>query len=269
MSWKRRMLNCSDTMRKIRTRQPRSLSGEKGEELQPSSRGGRKERKKNQNAVDQRPRKSRTSKRMDKKLKEIIEKLEQRCDLLTETAQHQHNGSTSRAGDLLQKSASPFDDRVASFRLPEKFKVPDIKIYTGQEDSVEHLDNYCAHLELQGTPDEVACRAFPLTLSGNARDWYRRLPPKSIQNFDEFGKMFVTQFMAGIVRRKPAGTLMSIKQGRDESLKELLQRFTTESPTEEFVHSALYQGIRKDGPLMADLARKPTRYLHEFMERAD
>jgi hypothetical protein len=127
---------------------------------------------------------------------------------------------------------------------------------------------------LQGTPDEVACRAFPLPLSGNARDWYRRLPPKFIQNFDEFGKMFITQFMVGIVRRKPAGTLMSIQQRRDESLKEFLQRFnqaklTTESPTEEFVHSALYQGIRKDGPLMANLARKPTRYLHEFMERAD
>jgi hypothetical protein len=120
----------------------------------------------------------------------------------------------------------------------------------------------------------VACRAFPLTLSGNARDWYRRLPSKSIQNFDEFGKIFLTQFMAGIVRRKPAGILMSVQQGRDESLKEFLQRFnqvrlTTESPTEEFVHSALYQGIRKDGPLMADLARKPTHYLHEFMERAD
>jgi hypothetical protein len=86
--------------------------------------------------------------------------------------------------------------------------------------------------------------------------------------------MFITQFMAGIMRRKPTGTLMSIQQGRDESLKEFLLRFnqerrTTESPTEEFVHSALYQGIRKDGPLMADLARKPTRYLHEFMERAD
>jgi len=199
---------------------PQPDGGEEQDEEIPSSQGGRKERKKNQNAVDQRPRKSRTSKRMDKKLKEIIEKLEQRCDLLTETAQHQHNGSMSRAGDLLQKSASPF-------RLPEKFKVPDIKTYTGQEDPVEHLDNYCAHLELQGTPDEVACRAFPLTLSGNARDWYRRLPPKSIQNFDEFGKMFVTQFMAGIVRRKPASTLMSIQQGRDESLKEFLQSSKT------------------------------------------
>jgi len=104
---------------------------EQDEEAQPESQGGQGERKKNQDAVDQRPQRRRTSKKVDKKLKEIIEKLEQRCDLLTEAAQHQHNGSMSRAGDLLQKSASPFADRVASFRLPEKFKVPDIKTYTG------------------------------------------------------------------------------------------------------------------------------------------
>jgi hypothetical protein len=132
---------------------------------------------------------------------------------LSVAAQHQHNGSTSKAGDLFQKSISPFADRMASFRLLEKFKVLDIKTYTGQEDPVQHLDNYQAHLELQGTPDEVAYRAFPLTLSGNAQEWSRRLPPKSIRNFDEFRKMFLTQFMAGIVRRKPAGTLTSIQQG--------------------------------------------------------
>jgi hypothetical protein len=86
--------------------------------------------------------------------------------------------------------------------------------------------------------------------------------------------MFLMQFMAGIVRKKPDGTLMSLQQGRDESLKELLQRFnqprlTTESPTEELVHSALYQRIRKDRSLTTDLARKSTCYLQEFMERAD
>jgi hypothetical protein len=211
-------------MQKIRTQRPCSLMKEKSrmkKHNRKTKEDGEKERRTKMPWIKG-PKGIGRWKNVDKELKEIIEKLEQRCDLLTEAAQHQHNGSMSRAGDLLQKSASPFADRVASFRLPEKFKVPDIKTYTGQEDPVEHLDNYCAHLELQGTPDEVACRAFPLTLSGNARDWYRRLPPKSIQNFDEFGKMFITQFMAGIVRRKPASTLMSIQQRRDESLKEFL-----------------------------------------------
>lgn len=194
--------------------------------------------------------------------------------MLSGAAQPQPNGSTSKARDLFQKSVSPFADEVATFRFLKKFKVLDIKTYTEQEDPVEHLDNYRAHLELQGTSDEVACRAFPLALLGNARDWYMRLPPKSIRNLDESEKMYLTQFMVGIVRRKPSGTLMSIQHRRDESLKEFFQRFnqaslTTESPTEKFVHSTLYQGIRKDEPLMVDLAQRPTRYLNEFMERAD
>jgi hypothetical protein len=128
--------------------------GERGDEAQAKSQGGREEEKKNHDIVDQRPQRRKASKMVDKKLKEIIKKLEQRCDLLSVAAQYQHKGSTSKAGDLFQKTVSPSTDRVASFRLPEKFKVPDIKNYTGQEDSVEHLDNYCAHLELQGTPDE-------------------------------------------------------------------------------------------------------------------
>lgn len=66
---------------------------------------------------------------------------------------------------------------------------------------------------------------------------------------------------------------MSIRQVPNESLKDYLMRFNqeklaTESRTDEFVYCALFQGIRKDGPLMADLARKPSQNLQEFMDRA-
>jgi hypothetical protein len=86
--------------------------------------------------------------------------------------------------------------------------------------------------------------------------------------------MFLTQFMARIVRRKSARSLMSLHQGRNESLEDYLMRFNqeklaTESPIEEFIYCAQFQGIRKDGPLMADLARKPPQNLHEFMDRAE
>jgi hypothetical protein len=50
-----------------------------------------------------------------------------------------------------------------------------------------------------------------LTLSGSAREWFRNLSPKSISNFDDFGKMFLTQFMAGVVRKKPIRSLMSLQ----------------------------------------------------------
>jgi hypothetical protein len=157
---------------------------------------------------------------------------------------------------------------VANFRLPKKFKASDIAIHTGLKDLIEHIENYQSHLDLHGTPDEIACRAFPLTLSGNAPDWFRKLSLKSIRDFDAFGKIFLTQFLVGRKRRNPAGCLMSLHQGPDESLEDYIIRFNqeklaTENLSKEFIFAALYQGIRKDGPLMAKLARKLSYSLME------
>ncbi len=67
---------------------------------------------------------------------------------------------------------------------------------------------------------------------------------------------------------------MSLHQGLDELLKDYFRRFNieklgTESATDDFIYGALYQGIRKDGPLMVDLARKPPQDLHGFVDKAE
>lgn len=67
---------------------------------------------------------------------------------------------------------------------------------------------------------------------------------------------------------------MTIRQGPYKSLKSYLMLFNQEkliieSQTEEFVYYALYQCIKKDGPLIADLARKSSRNLQGFMDRAE
>jgi hypothetical protein len=146
---------------------------------------------------------------------------------------------------VFQKTASPFADEVAVYHLPEKFKIPEVFVYTWLGDPIEHLDGFRPHLDLFGAPDEVACRAFPLTLLGSTREWFWNLPPKSIRNFDDFGKMFLTQFTAGIVRKKPVGSLMSLRQGLEESLKSFLMRFNqerlvAEDATNVFVYCALF-----------------------------
>lgn len=131
----------------------------------------------------------------EKRWKETITKQEQRCDLLTDVIQQQHQVKASLVDSLFQKIASPFTKEVDSYHLLEKFKVPNALIYTGLRDPVEHLDSFRAHLDLHETPDEVACRAFPLTLSGSAQDWFRKLPPSSISNFEDLRRVFLSQFM--------------------------------------------------------------------------
>jgi len=141
--------------------------------------------------------------------------------------------------------SSPFTERIMAIQLSEKFKIPTIQTYTGVDDPTKHLDNYKTHMDLQGTPQELSCRALPLTLSGFARDWFRKLPPYSITSFEDLGWKFVTQFLVGCKRKKPSGQLMAMRQKEDESLKDYVVRFnqaklTVDNPTEEMVYAAIY-----------------------------
>jgi hypothetical protein len=89
-----------------------------------------------------------------------------------------------------------------------------------------------------------------------------------------FGRKFLAQFVSGRTIRKPRGYLLSVQQGPNESLKDYLWRFNqekleTESAPDDFIYGAIFQGLKKDGPLMADLALKPPKDLHTFMVKMD
>jgi hypothetical protein len=154
------------------------------------------------------------------KLHQMVLDLGAKYDVLS--AMDEKRSGKESLVNLFQNADSMFTNEAANSDLPEKFKVPDIPIFTGNEDPIEHIENFRSHVSLHKTPDVVACRAFPLTLLGKARDWLRNLLPKSIDNFDTLGKKFLTQFMSGRVRRKPRGYLLSMRQGLNESLRDYL-----------------------------------------------
>jgi len=131
---------------------------------------------------------------------------------------------------------SPFTKRVDNNQLPEKFKVLQIRSYVGDRDPFDHLENFRAHLDLHGTLDEVGCRAFSFSLSGNAQDLFRKLPLNSVDKFKELCKIFLmeflNEFMAPFNREKMA----------------------VEDQTEDMVFAAFYQVISPKEPLMKKLA---------------
>jgi hypothetical protein len=92
--------------------------------------------------------------------------------------------------DMLEDESLPFTERVKAHPMPDKFKMPQIEKYDGSEDPQDHLEAFQEHLILHGTPDEIACKAFPLTLKGVAKDWFTGLPPKSVGTFKELGRLF-------------------------------------------------------------------------------
>jgi hypothetical protein len=91
----------------------------------------------------------------------------------------------------------------------------------------------------------MACQAFPLILSRNARHWFRRLPPNSVDKFKELSKKFLTEFLAFWTQKKLSGYLLRLHQRNNETLKEFMAQFnrekmTAEDPTEDKVFATLY-----------------------------
>jgi hypothetical protein len=134
-----------------------------------------------------------------------------------------------------------------AIQLPGKFDILSIQLYAGIEDQIEHLNNYKTHMDLQGMPQELACKTFPLTLSGSDQEWFRKLPSNSINSFEDLKWKFLTQFLVGCKRKKPSSQLMAIHQKKGKSLKDYVvwfnqARLIVDNPTEKMVYAALYQG---------------------------
>ncbi|XP_042944579.1 uncharacterized protein LOC122278456 [Carya illinoinensis] len=183
-------------------------------------------------------------------------------------------GSSSSVESLLHQTDLPYSARIMVVPLPPKFKVPQIDMYDGSKDPVDHLENFKAHITLHGFQGKIAGRAFPLTLKGTARRWFGTLRPRSIDNFEELAKQFLTQFMPSRRRRHPAAYLLTVKQREDENLKAYLAHFNKERLTrndqyEKITLAALLEGVWPHSPFMAELARRTPSTLREFMDRAD
>jgi hypothetical protein len=101
--------------------------------------------------------------RLNEAIAMLDEKYEEKYNQLQLEIQQKTKGKISRVDSLLNRS-SPFTECIMVVQLPKKFKISAIQTYTGVEDPTEHLDNYKAHMDLQGTPQELACRAFPAHL---------------------------------------------------------------------------------------------------------
>ncbi|XP_042950228.1 uncharacterized protein LOC122282333 [Carya illinoinensis] len=129
-------------------------------------------------------------------------------------------------------------------------------------------------MTLHGFPGEVVCRTFPLTLRGLSRTWFGSLAPGSIENFKELAHLFLTHFRVSRRRRCPTAFLLTTKQREQENLKTYLARFNTERMTAEDQEEninlpALLGGVWPRSTFRAELAKRISMTLREFMDQAD
>ncbi|XP_021602047.1 uncharacterized protein LOC110607270 [Manihot esculenta] len=73
------------------------------------------------------------------------------------------------------------------------------------------------------------CKVFPTTLTGPARAWFNSLEAGSIQSFSDLANIFISRFIAGVPADRKTSYLETVRQKKNESLREYVARFNTEA----------------------------------------
>ncbi|XP_031265017.1 uncharacterized protein LOC116123383 [Pistacia vera] len=93
---------------------------------------------------------------------------------------------------------SPFMDEIVVADMPQKFTIPNMKMYDGTTDPDDHIASYKQRMLTLSIPrplrEAYMCKSFGSSLSGLALQWYTNLPNGSINSFAQLTDTFVEQF---------------------------------------------------------------------------
>ncbi|XP_077212778.1 uncharacterized protein LOC143847866 [Tasmannia lanceolata] len=189
----------------------------------------------------------------------------------------QHHVKKPYEPDLLteweNEIQSSFVEAIAQAQLIPNFDLSRLDLYDGTTDPLEYLQSYKRAMEFKGANDITKCGAFSSYLKRGANSWYGRLKSNSISSFRELGREFVTYFANSRPQKKPADSLFTLRQGKEETLRSFIGRFRAElsqikDPNHEMVRAAMRSAVH-DRDLKVALNIDPSLDLQELMAVAD
>ncbi|MCH88341.1 hypothetical protein A2U01_0009225, partial [Trifolium medium] len=118
------------------------------------------------------------------------------------------------------------------------------------------------------------CRLFVLTLKGPAMTWFKGLEDDSIDSWRELCRAFSSHFTARKRQPKTMVSLSNIIQGKEESLRDYIERFTREAIEIKGAHDklkcyifekGLWNDTKKDEKTREERGRRtPRGRYHEY-----
>ncbi|XP_014490333.1 uncharacterized protein LOC106753058 [Vigna radiata var. radiata] len=98
-------------------------------------------------------------------------------------------------------------------------------MYDRTTDPDAHIKAFTNAMAFRTGYDVIWCRAFSLSLEGEALEWFNSFPNNSIENFEGIGCKFKKQFAACNTQDITVVDLMNLKQEKEESLKAFMDRY--------------------------------------------
>ena len=109
--------------------------------------------------------------------------------------------------------------------LPQKFKFPDMKKYSGTDDPHLHLKQYVTYLSATELTNAQIIKQFPLSLEGAPIRWYYNLESPMQSDWKELCAAFIQQYGLNTPMDVSLRDLQNVKQKFNESFAEYLTRW--------------------------------------------
>ncbi|XP_021595168.1 uncharacterized protein LOC110602049 [Manihot esculenta] len=181
-------------------------------------------------------------------------------------------GAKDNSQTLLPTS-SPFSRWIQQETIPKKFMMPPMATYDGAGNPWEHILNYKTFMELQTLLDALMCKVFPTTLTRPARAWFNSLEAGSIKSFGDLANIFISWFIAGVLDERKTSYLETVRQRKNEFLREYVARFNMEAlQIQKLDESQAVEAMQKGNTspeFFRSLCRKPPTTLAELMKRVE
>ncbi|XP_014521893.1 uncharacterized protein LOC106778447 [Vigna radiata var. radiata] len=164
----------------------------------------------------------------------------------------------------------PFTTAIMQTPLPEKAP-PVLEKYDGSTDPDDHLRIFVNTMAFYTDSDPVMCRAFSLSLKGEALAWYNTLPPNTVDCFATVEALFRNQYAFNRVQELMPIDLINTKQEKEETLKAFMKRYIKTSRrvkgiNHNFIINNLHSCL-KAGFVAENLYAKPPKTMDELQKR--
>ena len=77
---------------------------------------------------------------------------------------------------------------------PKDFVVLTFKSFDGKSYPVNHIFNFQHKMALEMRNEAILCKVFSTMLTGPALTWFKQLPKKSVDSFEELCTQFIKQY---------------------------------------------------------------------------
>nr|GEX44781.1 reverse transcriptase domain-containing protein [Tanacetum cinerariifolium] len=131
------------------------------------------------------------------------------------------NGYRNQEDEYVSSMASPKEDK-------RRRMLTNIKTYDGTGDPDDHLKIFESAATIENWPKPVWCHMFNSTLVGNTRNWFSKLPRRSIDGFEELRRAFCLNFTQRKKCAKNPVELARVKQRQGESTSAYVERYKDE-----------------------------------------